>query len=63
MISTLALCFESSFPSSLETELDEFFCEVDEEKDDSKLDFSLSKCEVQLFLINSISYQLKFAYE
>ena len=63
MIMTLTLCFESSLPAGLEKELDEFFCEVDEEKDDSKLDLTLSKCEIQLLLIYTISHSLEFAYE
>ena len=42
LILTFSLGFEASQPSNLEKDLDEFFLQVDEEKDESKLDLSLS---------------------
>lgn len=62
LIFSFSLCFEASLPSGLERELDEFFGEQNQGKDDSKLDLALSRCMVQLFLINTIDNALEISY-
>ena len=43
MIFSFSLCFEASQPLNLENELEEFFSEQNQGRDDTKLDLSLSK--------------------
>jgi len=63
MLLSFSLCFEASLPTALESELEEFFGDDNKGGDDAKLDLSLSKCMVQLFLINTISNALGPCYE
>ena len=63
VVVSFALCFETSLPSNLENELNEFLSDSNKaSQDDKALDLSLSKCMVQLLLINTINNSLDSSY-